>query len=176
MEASTTGKDPGPIPDFSVPMFEEEEAIAASSIEGGEQGNAPGPSAGTLNREQFFEMFRGIIAAPNILLSVKGQKQLETLKIGGDNEAALAASNAIYDTCQEFSYLRWMIEPGNAYMQRAVVVGTFVVPLALAARAEYMANNARPVKTPDSHTPTEPKSEPAQSTGGVAPNPPELSG
>jgi hypothetical protein len=87
---------------------------------------------GILTEEQFFE---GVFKP---LHNVPGQMfRLQSLPIhDGELEAARAASQAIYETCLEVDILRFLIQPGNIWLQRALVIYVFAAPKAGAVRAE----------------------------------------
>ncbi|MDF1846193.1 MAG: hypothetical protein P1U69_03235 [Parvibaculaceae bacterium] len=160
----------GDLDDLEIPFFEAEAGPEFGPEPGGV--STPGLAPGILTKDQFFGMFRALIAAPNGVLAFQKKPQLTTLVIAENDQAARAASDALWDTCNEVPWLRWMIEPGSVWAQRAFVIGGFVVPLSIAARAEYVALNAKPVNP-----------EPKKTEGGAAPvdesfapNPPEFSG
>lgn len=127
-------------------------------------GTAPTENAsGRLNKDQFYDLFRGIFAAPNMFLAMRGQAPLNALNIAPENAAARAASDATYEICEETESLRWMLEPGNKWAQRALIIGSFVMGVGQTAMIEYRMNNARPVDDgkPDQPPPAEPVPEPA---------------
>ena len=71
---------------------------------------------------------------------------LESLPIKPEErEAARAASDAIYDIAAETAYLRWLVEPGSIWMQRALAIGPFVAVKFAAMRAEIAARHAKDV-------------------------------
>lgn len=104
--------------------------------QGGEEVFAEGEAYRVLGKDEFFDVFRALIAAPNFLMLAKGQPALSSLEIAPKDDGARAASDALYDTCLEVSWLRWMIEPTNVYMQRALAVGVFGAGLAAGVGAE----------------------------------------
>lgn len=122
--------------------------------EGGEGSDGlSGP--GRLTKEQFRKTFTG---AFNVGGTVT---KLRSLCIEPDAmEGAEAAADAIYDTALEIPWLHWMVEPNNIHVQRAVVIGAFTVPKALAVRGELAARReAR--KAPKEKPQDEPKQEAA---------------
>ncbi len=160
----------GDLDDLEIPFFEAEAGLELGPEPGAVAG--PGLAPGTLTKDQFFGMFRALIAAPNGVLAFQNKPELKTIMIAETDQGARAASDALWDICNEVPWLRWMIEPGSVWAQRALVIGGFVVPLAISARAEYAAMNAKPVNP-------EPKKKEGEATPvdpNFAPNPPEFSG
>jgi hypothetical protein len=110
----------------------------------------PEPAAPVvLDRDQFWELFRGCFAMSSSLAAVVpiGGKRapIASLAIAPEEEpAARAASDALYDTAEEVPSLRWLIEPGNVWVQRAVVCLAFAAPKAAAVSAELQARRAAP--------------------------------
>lgn len=160
----------GDLDDLEIPFFEAEAGPEFAAEPGAVSG--PGVSPGTLTKDQFFGMFRALIAAPNGVLAFQNKPELKTLMIAETDQGARAASDALWDICNEVPWLRWMIEPGSVWAQRALVIGGFVVPLAISARAEYAALNAKPVNP----EPKKKEGETAPVDPNFAPNPPEFSG
>ena len=98
---------------------------AAGTDAPGDAGPSPAPASDLLTRDQFFTAFCAIFAAPNILILAQGQPHLDSLVIDRDDAAARAASNALYDTCADVPWLRWLIQPENVWLQRAAAIGLF---------------------------------------------------
>lgn len=86
-----------------------------------------------LTKDQFFEAFRGCF---NIGHQFTG---LESLAVPSNDNAARAACDAVYDIAYEVEYLRFLISPGNVWIQRTIAIGAFAVPKWMAIKAEIMA-------------------------------------
>jgi hypothetical protein len=91
-------------------------------------------SGDLLTKDEFFNgVFRPMHDIPSALT------KLHTLKIHEQEmEAARRASDAIYDTALESSWFRWLIQPGNVYIQRAFVVYAYVAPKSAMVRQEIL--------------------------------------
>lgn len=87
----------------------------------------------TLTKDQFHATF---VAMFGLGSKLSGLKALEVGPADGD---ARAASDAIYDTAEEVPWLRFLIEPGNIYVQRALAVGVFAFGKYSAVKAEIAA-------------------------------------
>lgn len=101
-------------------------------------GDKPPPEP--MSREQFFMMFRGGIGAPNLML----KPPLQSLVIAESDQAARQASDAIYETCLEVPALRFLIEPTNKWLQRALIVGGFGYGVYASCMAEIAARKPPP--------------------------------
>lgn len=91
---------------------------------------------GVLSRDQFFEAFRGCF---NIGHQFTG---LESLAVPANDNTARAACDAVYDIALEVEYLRFLIQPGNTWIQRSIAIGAFAVPKYLGVKAELEARRA----------------------------------
>lgn len=91
---------------------------------------------GVLSRDQFFEAFRGCF---NIGHQFTG---LQSLAVPANDNAARAACDAVYDIALEVEYLRFLIQPGNVWIQRSIAIGAFAVPKYLGVTAELDARRA----------------------------------
>lgn len=127
----------------------------AGSGAGASAGGQPGPSA-RLTRQQFRDGFAGLF---NVGSTATG---LKSLRIDADRKPqADAAADALYDTAQEVSWLAWLIEPGNVWVQRAFVVGAFGFGMGQGVRAELaerrrQAKPAAPVARSNPDNPSQP--------------------
>jgi len=94
------------------------------------------------DKDQFFANFAG---AFNLGAALSA---LQSLKVDTGDQTARAASDAIYDIALETPWLRFLIEPSNVWLQRAMAIGAFAVPKAMAVRAELAARAkvAKPAK------------------------------
>jgi hypothetical protein len=95
-----------------------------------------------LSPEQFFELFRVTIGAPNWLV----KPPLKSLEIPADDQAAREASKAIYEICWDVPWLRWILEPGTEWGKRALVIAAFLGGLAMNLRAELEARRREAAK------------------------------
>lgn len=110
----------------------------------GDGGAAAEAGPAVLTRDQFYASFKVMHLAPNMV--PLPPFPLHSLPIH-DAEAreARMASDAIYDIAAETPFLRWLIEPQSLWMQRALVIGSYAIPKAMAVMAEVKAKRARDV-------------------------------
>jgi hypothetical protein len=99
---------------------------------GPETGEREAASAAVLTKEQFFAGFGGMFAMASAMTGLK------SLTVEADDDSARQASDAIYDTAAEVPMFRFLIAPGNLYVQRALVVLAFGVPKYQAVKAEAL--------------------------------------
>lgn len=92
-----------------------------------------------LSAEQFFQgVFVPLHAMP------AGVLRLESLPIKPhEMESARAASDAIYEIALETPMFRFLIEPSNIWVQRALVIAAYAVPKAQAVHLELRARQAQ---------------------------------
>ncbi|MDO8840428.1 MAG: hypothetical protein Q7V31_16060 [Parvibaculum sp.] len=103
-------------------------------------------AAGLIPKDDFFAMFQLCFHAPNLV--PVSPFPLESLPIKPDEmQAARAASDAIYDIASETAYLRWLVEPGSLWMQRALAILPFVGVKLWAIRAELASRKPAPADT-----------------------------
>lgn len=104
-------------------------------------GSEPAPAGGAavLSKDDFFANFSGLF---NVAAALT---HLGTLAVDTADPAARGASDAIYDTAADTPWLRFLIEPSNVWIQRAMALGAFAAPKALAVRAE-LASRGRAAK------------------------------
>jgi len=69
---------------------------------------------------------------------------LATLEGAPERPGARDAAGAIYDSAAETPSLHWLIEPHSKWLQRAMLIGAFYVPLGRAAFAEVKVKR-RPI-------------------------------
>ncbi|MGH0002634.1 hypothetical protein ACQU0X_27945 [Pseudovibrio ascidiaceicola] len=126
-------------PDFDA--LQAEYAPDNDNLEG--SGETPEQSPGMdaapefLTEEQFYQSFKGMLAAPNILFLMKGMQPLQSLEITPPEEpSARAATDYLYKIAHKSPLLRWMIQPENETLQGLLAIGAFAVPKALAINAE----------------------------------------
>lgn len=100
-------------------------------------------AAGLITRDDFFAMFQVCFHVPNVMPFPPFP--LESLPLKPDEmQPARSASDAIYEIAAETAYLRWLVEPGSIWMQRALAIGPFVAVKAMAIRAELAARSDPP--------------------------------
>lgn len=102
----------------------------------GEPAAANENAAGLLTKDQFWEGFRGCF---NVGQQVTA---LESLGVPANDMGARAASDAVYDIALETEYLRFLIQPGNVWVQRALVIGAFTFPKYMGVKAELAERRA----------------------------------
>lgn len=87
-----------------------------------------------LTKEQFFIGFK-------MAFDIGGTfSKIESLKITKEEEqGAMLASDCIYDIAFETPFLRFLIEPSNIWLQRAIAIGAFSYPKILLIKAELKA-------------------------------------
>ena len=98
--------------------------------------DALGP-AGVLTKDQFYMAFSSVFDFSGMFL------QLQSLPIQNHEVgSARAASDAIYDVAEKSPWFRFLIEPGNEWVQRALVVGVFAFGKVTAVKAEIDQRSA----------------------------------
>jgi len=108
------------------------------------------PASDLMSREEFFELFCGLIESPNVALYLKGEKPLESLVVDPGDPAARKASDALYKTCLRVRWLRWMLAPEAEWLKDIMAVGVFSIGrfrlVRLEVEARYQAG--RPADPP----------------------------
>ncbi len=95
-----------------------------------------------LTEEQFYQTFKGMLAAPNILFLMKQMPPLQSLEITPEEEpSARAATDYLYKIAQKSPMLHWMLKPENETLQGILAIGAFAVPKALAISAELKSRS-----------------------------------
>jgi len=82
--------------------------------------------SGIMSRDDFFELFSGLIESPNIVLTMKGVDPLESLVVEPGDPQARKASDALYKTCLKVRWLRFMLAPETEWAKDLMVVGLFI--------------------------------------------------
>lgn len=139
METNPTNFSPEAANDDGLDAFVFEGVEAAGDASATAETAATTSPAAMLDEDQFFAMFKGLIGAPNIILQLRGVEPLATLSISDQDGHARAASAALYATCQDVPWLRFLIQPESVWAQRALVIGSFGFGLAAGVRAEIAA-------------------------------------
>jgi len=101
---------------------------------------------GILSREQFTQTF---ISAFNV---TSGITKLQSLHIEIADQQAIICAGAIYDYATEIPQLRFLIEPSNVHVQRALAILPFVYFKYAAVRAELQARKAEMAKEAEVET------------------------
>ncbi len=106
-------------------------------VEGGPDAQEQGENTAALDQDGFYDMFRGVVGLPNVMMELRGEQPLRALEISYEDQRARKASDALYETIAAVPALHWLLMPDSIWFKRAFVIGSFVVPTALAARREY---------------------------------------
>ena len=91
-----------------------------------------------LSSDDFYGVFKMMFAMPNMLPVPPFPINALPIK-DAEQEAARAASDAIYDIACDTPYLSWLIEPGSEWMQRLMVIGAFSFGKLMAIKMELDA-------------------------------------
>ncbi len=122
-------------------------------------GLEPGPAL--IGKDEFYHVFKFVFAAPNMIPAPPFP--IQSLPISEPEEPqARAASDVVYEICEESTFLRWMIEPQSVWMQRLLVVAAFAGPKAAAVVSELKVRRAQPVRPK-----AQPSDEPAKPAASV---------
>lgn len=70
--------------------------------------------------------------------------KLNSLKVEDGDGSARNCSKAIYDTILEIPALHFLLNPSGKWGQRAFMIGSFALPMAMNVRTEIAARNVRP--------------------------------
>lgn len=98
-------------------------AMGATPIGGGSI------ESGFIGKDEFYGVFSFAFMMGH---SGTGFKSLD---ISGSTSAR-PASDALYDICEETPSLHFLIKPGGKWMERAIAIGMFAVPIAKGVRDE----------------------------------------
>lgn len=101
-------------------------------------GDAEASAPAVIGREEFHGLFVGMF---NIASHVPPGIRALAIR-PEEEEAARGASSAIYDIAEETPALRFLIEPGNVWIQRAVAIGMFGAVKGRAVTAELRERRA----------------------------------
>lgn len=98
---------------------------------GGQSGATAAPSTlDTIPFDAFLEAFKAAHFMAGQLIRSKA------LTDAPNSPACEPAAKAIYETCQEVEYFRFLIQPEGKWMQRALAVGAFALPTAMGVAGE----------------------------------------
>ncbi|MEO0961108.1 MAG: hypothetical protein AAFY01_01670 [Pseudomonadota bacterium] len=142
-EATTTTSEPAANDNKTAEIFHMPGLDAERQAEQGGTADAPGPTpqpvAAAIDKNSFFEIFRGLWAVPNVAIGMMGEPPLKSLEVDPADPAARSASDALYETIEDVPALHFLLRPESQWMQRVVVIGAFTVPRVMGARTEYVA-------------------------------------
>lgn len=122
--------EPPPVEHLDAIAVEEPEGTAADMGEG----SAAAPVV--ISRDDFHALFCGVFGMASAVT------RLQSLAVNRDDPRARPCTEAIYDIAEEVPALRFLIEPGGVWMQRAVAIGAFAVPMGMGVAAELRARQA----------------------------------
>lgn len=94
---------------------------------------------GFLTREMFREGFGLTFRLVGAITS------LDAIKNAPDRPEASPAADVVYDIARETPWLHFLIQPSNVWLQRAIVLGAFALPVAVETAHELRARRAKPV-------------------------------
>lgn len=128
-----------------VPVSDFDQA-EAGQVDAGVRAGEGAIYEGLISRDQFYTNFRWAFQAPNLFI----RPPLRSLNILPEDQDARAASDALYDSCSEVSWLRWLVSPENKWAARAIVLGGFVALRVASATSELGARRAASARAPGS--------------------------
>ena len=117
---------------------------AEDAIEQGSEAESSLLAEGMLSCEQFTEAF---ISAFNI---TSGLTKLQSLAIRKDDQQVKVCAGAIYDYATEVPQLRFLIEPSNVHIQRALAIVPFAYFKFAMVKAELKERKAKDVEVEES--------------------------
>ncbi len=172
MPATATATGEGPTSDSARSEPDWDNVLQFTGAGPGDASGAAGPAgdgeAGfVMSQDDFFTAFRFLFDLPNMAI----KPPLETLPIAADDAQARAAADAIYKTCLEVAWLRWILAPENEYVQRAFVIGLFFAGKGKMVRAELIERGrarqaaAEPPKPAAAPEPPKPVNQPVVDPG-----------
>lgn len=116
------------------------DAIVIGDEPGAPPAPAPGPATaeataagGFVTREIFARNFSGAFAFAG------GMTGLQSLSNAPQAATCKPAADALYDTCRDTPWLNFLVKPGSLWVQRALAIGAFVVPLGREVSGEVRA-------------------------------------
>lgn len=109
-------------------------------------------AGGLMTKDEWWRDFRAIFEVSGAMLGmvpIGGVREpVRSLVIAADDDQARAAADAIYDTAAETSVLRFLLQPGNQWFARLLVIGAFAAGKYRLVSDELRARRARPVTGP----------------------------
>lgn len=69
--------------------------------------------------------------------------KLKSLSVDAADEACINCTRALYETIADVPMLRFMLMPNGKWMERAVAIGMFTVPMAMGVSNELAARNVK---------------------------------
>ena len=107
---------------------------------------------GLMTKDEWWRDFRALFEVAGSMLAlvpIGGVREpIRSLPIAADDDQARAAADAIYDTAAETSVLRFLLQPGNQWFARILVIGAFCASKYRLVSDELRARRARPVTGP----------------------------
>lgn len=100
-----------------------------------------------IDKEGFHELFCGGF---NVAHHMSGLKSLAVDKSDGKS---IAASGALYDTIQDIPMLHFLLMPQGKWMERAVAIGMFTIPMAQNVAAELAQRHAEQPQSTENDMP-----------------------
>lgn len=109
---------------------------------------------GLLSPDEFWGVFEMMHSVPNMVPIPPFP--LDSLPIKSEERtAARAASDKIHELAVKHHHLRWLIQPNNEWIGAAIVIGSYVVPKAMAVVSEVKAKSQPPLSKPAPETVTD---------------------
>lgn len=103
----------------------------------GNQTEAPEPELKLLTKDQFHDTFCGMF---NFSSALTGLNSLRTEK---HDKVGRETADTLYEIAEETEALRWLIQPENKWVQRALVLYAFSAPKIAGCRAEIAHKKAQ---------------------------------
>jgi hypothetical protein len=105
--------------------------------DGGNGDEPPTPSVDMLDQEAFHALFCvGFNTASTIT-------KLQSLAVNKDDDGCINCTRAIYDTIYDIPMLHFMLKPSGKWMERALAIGMFTVPMAMGVSQELAIRKAQ---------------------------------
>ena len=102
-----------------------------------------------MDADDFHIMFQALVTAPNGVLMMKKIEPLESLERASRDLSCRKASDALYATCRDVPWLRFLLEPEQIWLQRALPIGLFLFGTYKQVRIELDGRSKKPVQDPE---------------------------
>lgn len=106
----------------------------------GNQTETPKPEIKLLTKDQFHDTFCGMFNFSSALTGLKSLRTETHDKVGRET------ADTLYEIAEETEALRWLIQPENKWVQRALVLYAFSAPKIAGCRAEIAHKKAQKEK------------------------------